>query len=57
LVHQRERESGGRELPPKKVQALLGHSTIMMTLDLYGHLFPDRGDRTELNDSVHHLLA
>jgi integrase len=51
------KESGGRELPAKRVQELLGHSTITMTLDLYGHLFPDRGDRTELNDAVRQLLA
>ena len=50
-------ESGGRELPPKKVQELLGHSTIAMTLDLYGHLFPDKSDRSELNASVRQLLG
>ena len=26
---------------PKKVQAMMGHSSITMTFDLYGHLFPD----------------
>jgi len=31
---------GGLELPPKVVQERLGHSTIAMTLDTYGHLFP-----------------
>jgi len=51
------KESGGRELPPKRVQELLGHSTIVMTLDLYGHLFPDKGDRTELNEAVQQLLG
>jgi integrase len=25
---------------PKRVQSLLGHSSIRMTLDVYGHLFP-----------------
>ena len=50
-------ESGGRELAPKKVQELLGHSTITMTLDLYGHLFPEKGDRSELNASVRLLLG
>jgi integrase len=25
---------------PKRVQALMGHSTIQMTFDTYGHLFP-----------------
>jgi hypothetical protein len=39
---------GGRELPPKVVQHLLGHSSIVMTLDVYGHLFPHGNDRTEL---------
>jgi integrase len=39
---------GGRELPAKSVQALLGHSSIVMTLDTYGHLFPSDGDAAEL---------
>jgi integrase len=28
----------------KVVQMMLGHKTATMTLDLYGHLFPDRLD-------------
>jgi site-specific recombinase XerD len=28
----------------KVVQTMLGHKTATMTLDLYGHLFPDRLD-------------
>ena len=40
--------AGGRELPPKNVQTLLGHASIVMTLDCYGHLFPRGDDRTEL---------
>jgi integrase len=39
---------GGRELPPKNVQQLLGHASIVMTLDRYGHLFPRGDDRAEL---------
>jgi integrase len=39
---------GGRELPPKDVQQLLGHASIVMTLDRYGHLFPRGNDRGEL---------
>src|SRR5262249_7434952 len=31
---------GGRELPLKEVQARLGHATLAMTADTYGHLFP-----------------
>ncbi len=29
---------------PKRVQALMGHSTIQMTFDTYGHLFPTPED-------------
>jgi integrase len=39
---------GGLELPAKVVQARLGHSTIVMTLDTYGHLFPRGDDGAEL---------
>jgi integrase len=31
-------------LSPKRVQALMGHSTIQMTFDTYGHLFPSPTD-------------
>jgi hypothetical protein len=37
------RADGGQELPAKVVQERPGHSSIMMTMDVYGHLFP-RGD-------------
>src|SRR5262249_6394519 len=37
------RADGGLELPLKNVQERLGHSSIQMTADTYGHLFP-RGD-------------
>lgn len=30
---------------PKAIQAHLGHSTIQVTMDRYGHLFPDEMDR------------
>jgi integrase len=36
-------EDGGLGLPAKMVQERLGHSSILMTMDTYGHLFP-RGD-------------
>lgn len=36
-------EDGGQALPPKVVQERLGHASITMTYDRYGHLFP-RGD-------------
>jgi integrase len=42
------RQDGGLELPAKVVQARLGHSSIVMTLDRYGHLFPTGDDGAEL---------
>jgi integrase len=33
-----------RGFTPKKLQALLGHSSISMTFDRYGHLFPSTED-------------
>ncbi len=38
---------GGIGLIPKAVQDRLGHSTIQMTMDTYGHLFP-RGDDSDV---------
>jgi integrase len=48
---------GGRELPAKVVQSLLGHASIVMTLDVYGHLFPHGDDRTELAAATAALLG
>jgi integrase len=42
------RVDGGLELPAKVVQERLGHSSIMMTMDVYGHLFPRGDDSAEL---------
>ena len=48
---------GGLELPPKVVQERLGHSTIAMTLDVYGHLFPRHDDSEELAAAERALLG
>jgi integrase len=48
---------GGLELPPKLVQERLGHSSITMTMDVYGHLFPRGDDAAELADAELRLLA
>ena len=48
---------GGRELPPRQVQYLLGHATISITFDIYGHMFPSEGNRDELTAAVRQLLA
>ena len=45
----------GRGLSPKVVQEWLGHSTIGMTLDVYGHLFKGV-DHTELATSTASVL-
>jgi integrase len=42
------RVDGGLELPLKVVQTRLGHASIQMTADRYGHLFPRGDDRAEL---------
>jgi len=39
---------GGLELPPKMVQQRMGHASIAITMDVYGHLFPSGDDGTEL---------
>jgi integrase len=39
---------GGLELPLKVVQARLGHASVQMTADRYGHLFPRGDDGAEL---------
>jgi integrase len=48
---------GGLELPLKTVQARLGHASIMMTADTYGHLFPRTDDGKELAEAERTLLA
>jgi integrase len=39
---------GGLELPAKVIQERLGHSTVVLALDRYGHLFPRGDDTAEL---------
>jgi integrase len=51
------RADGGLELPPKLAQERLGHASIAMTLDVYGHLFPGGADRTELDAAGRALLS
>jgi len=48
---------GGLGLPPKVVQERLGHSSIVMTMDVYGHLFPRGDDADELAAAERSLLA
>lgn len=48
---------GGLELSPKAVQARMGHSSIQVTFDTYGHLFPVADEAQALADAESRLLA
>jgi integrase len=48
---------GGRGMDPKEVQERLGHSTLAMTMDVYGHLFPKKGDDTRIAEAELALLG
>jgi integrase len=48
---------GGLELPLKVVQERLGHASITMTADTYGHLFPAKDDGGELAAAERALLG
>jgi integrase len=51
------RSRGGRQLPLKEVQGLLGHESIVMTADIYGHLLPTSDDGGELAAASRALFA
>jgi integrase len=51
------RVDGGLELPLKVVQARLGHASVQMTADRYGHLFPRGDDGAELAEAEKSFLA
>ncbi|SFT71529.1 site-specific integrase [Mesorhizobium sp. YR577] len=51
------RADGGLELPGKMVQERLGHSSITMTMDVYGHLFPSTDDSDALAQAERSLLT
>lgn len=48
---------GGLGLPPKVVQERLGHSSIILTMDTYGHIFPRGDDTEEMAAAERSLLA
>jgi integrase len=50
-------KDGGLELPLKMVQGRLGHSTLAMTADTYGHLFPSNDDGAELRQAEKFFLT
>lgn len=50
-------QDGGLGLPPKVIQERLGHSSIVMTMDVYGHLFPRGDDANEMAAAERALLG
>ena len=48
---------GGLELPAKMVQQRMGHASIAITMDVYGHLFPSGDDGAELAAAEKALLV
>jgi integrase len=51
------KQDGGLELPIKTVQSRLGHASIMLTSDIYGHLFPRTDDGRELAEAEKFLVT
>jgi integrase len=49
-------EDGGLGLPLKMVQERMGHSSIAITANVYGHLFPSDDDGAELKAAEKKLL-
>ena len=45
-------------MTPKKIQAVMGHSSIQVTFDLYGHLFENTdGDAKAMAEIEARLFA
>jgi integrase len=51
------KQDGGREMPLKTAQMLLGHGSINITADVYGHLFPRGDDAAELAEAERGILG
>lgn len=41
-----------QKLPPKQIQTIMGHASIQMTFDRYGHLFDDEGVAHRASDNI-----
>jgi integrase len=51
------RVDGGLELPAEVVQERVGHSGIMMTMDVYGRFFPRGDDSVKMAEAERALSA
>jgi integrase len=49
-------QDGGLGLSPKIVQQRMGHSSITITMDRYGHLFPSGDNGSEMKEAEKKLL-
>jgi integrase len=49
--------SGGLNISLKEAQTRLGHSSIMMTADVYGHLMPRLGTDRASNETATRLFS
>ena len=45
------------ELPPKTVQTFAGHSSIKVTMDRYGHLFPSEDHQRAMNEIADNMFG
>lgn len=48
---------GGLELPAKAVQERMGHGSIQVTFDTYGHMFPITDEKAALAAAERHLFG
>jgi integrase len=46
-----------RRLSPKTVQTFAGHTSMQMTMDRYGHLFPSEDHRTVMDGIADELFG
>jgi len=51
------RADGGLELPAKAVQERMGHGSIQVTFDTYGHMFPIADEQEALAAAERHLFG
>jgi integrase len=51
------RKDGGLELPLKTVQVRMGHGTLAMTSDRYGHLWPSADEAEEMAEAEKVFMA
>lgn len=51
------KKAGGLGLDMRRVQARIGHSSIVVTADVYSHLFPRKDDGKEMADAASSLIG